>query len=263
MAGLAASSLYHYTSFEALQGILNTRGFWPQLAMEEMPVLGPSTVLAVPMVCFCDIRLTQVGDHIKHYQPYAIGLTKYWAKRASINPVMYLEHGSQASNTIASTIGLHWKKYDSSAKALKLDDLSRETLKESLKFLCFCKRSTGRRWNKIAKEFDPDRIIRFYDEREWRFVSSKDLHSQGAVIPLNYHVAVPGRPFDWDGIDRWNEELRQNPLSFTGVDISHIVVRDESEVQELIDTVKWTALFNSEQQFVRRIRVYSEIEEDY
>ena len=78
---LSASALFHFTdTFEKLINIFKT-AFRPQYCLEDWYEIYPDLrgrlyMSAVPMVCFCDIPLSQIGEHIKDYGSYAIGLSK-------------------------------------------------------------------------------------------------------------------------------------------------------------------------------------------
>lgn len=47
-----------------------------------------------PMVSFCDIPLSLAKDQIEKYGSYAIGMTKEWGIKNSLNPVVYIEKDS-------------------------------------------------------------------------------------------------------------------------------------------------------------------------
>ncbi len=86
MSLISSDTLFHFTSSIAnLTGILENE-FKPHLSVEQfghvLQHLPGSTHIesesGIPMVCFCDIPLSQVGTHMDHYGPYAIGLNKSW-----------------------------------------------------------------------------------------------------------------------------------------------------------------------------------------
>lgn len=119
---ISATSLFHYTSgrLPAIKGILETSfrvsyiketnpqiighfGNSGRLSMVFMPrnagVNYPGVRYQhIPMVCFCDIRLSTVTDHLYTYgfdagdttnRAYDIGLTKTWGQKNGLNPVLY------------------------------------------------------------------------------------------------------------------------------------------------------------------------------
>ena len=79
--------LFHFTTKESLYEILNST-FKVSYAREK--IIGPKLKreFGVPMVSFCDLRLSELKAHINKYGNYGIGLTKEWANRNGLNPVM-------------------------------------------------------------------------------------------------------------------------------------------------------------------------------
>lgn len=73
MSTLSANTLFHFTrTRETLINILKTR-FYPRLSLEEnffFSKMGDK--IAYPMVCFCDIPLSQIKNHTNSYGKYAI-----------------------------------------------------------------------------------------------------------------------------------------------------------------------------------------------
>src|SRR5437660_12748311 len=90
---LSANSLFHFTgSLENLLNILREE-FRPRFCLENFNLLQSAALdeeeleWALPMVCFCDLPLSQTGFHLSVYGDYGIGLTKEWGKRNGIAPV--------------------------------------------------------------------------------------------------------------------------------------------------------------------------------
>ena len=50
--------------------------------------------VAIPVVCFCDIPLSRISDHIGFYGNFGIGLTKEWAMSNGLNPLLYVSSTS-------------------------------------------------------------------------------------------------------------------------------------------------------------------------
>lgn len=91
MKTLSSSTLLHYTErVEYLYDILEN-DFSPRICIEKLNPFSRSEI-AIPMKCFCDIPLSQVGDHTKQYGEYGIGLTKEWGKKKGISPVFYFNN---------------------------------------------------------------------------------------------------------------------------------------------------------------------------
>ena len=103
----SANTLLHFTrNAENLINIL-IDGFYPRCCMENLEFIYnhgtdqlATTGFAIPMVCFCDIPLSQISNHVEKYGGYALGLSKEWGESNGINPVMYELPNSNAIETI-------------------------------------------------------------------------------------------------------------------------------------------------------------------
>ena len=105
MPVISSNTLFHFTpKIERLKKIL-LNGFRPNYCMENLDaiqkkgeaVLNP---LAIPMVCFCDLPLSQISKHCVHYGNYGLGMKKDWAKDYGISPVIYVYQDAQILDEI-------------------------------------------------------------------------------------------------------------------------------------------------------------------
>ena len=84
------SSLFHFTKkLDVLKSILRT-GIIPNFCKEDLSYEDRKRTIGVQMVSFCDIPLTRTSDFKKRYGEFAIGLSKEWAIRNQINPILYV-----------------------------------------------------------------------------------------------------------------------------------------------------------------------------
>jgi hypothetical protein len=162
---VSASTLFHFTdTFEKLRGILNSN-FHPKYCLENWQGTFPPPEdrlgqVAVPMVCFCDIPLSQIGDHIKDYGNYALGLSKEWARKMRLNPVIYLNPGSLVIEYIIAM----FRATATMVVTGKSADLKRSA--RSVELLAFTKPYEGV-LTRVGRE-QQQKV--FYNEREWRYV---------------------------------------------------------------------------------------------
>ena len=89
MGIVSANTLFHFTSkLDYLEGILES-DFIPRYNLEDINLAGRSIKIAFPMVCFCDIPLSSISEHLDKYGQYAIGMSINWANKNGLNPVLY------------------------------------------------------------------------------------------------------------------------------------------------------------------------------
>jgi hypothetical protein len=70
-------TLFHFTkNVEFVKNIL-LDGFWPRYCLEDLSwYVFDVGYVAFPMVCFCDIPLSRINEHVGFYGEYGIGVTK-------------------------------------------------------------------------------------------------------------------------------------------------------------------------------------------
>ncbi|WP_418425340.1 abortive infection system antitoxin AbiGi family protein [Alistipes sp.] len=158
MSTLSANTLFHFTrSKDTLINILKTR-FYPRLCLEEIIIGTKSAKIAFPMVCFCDIPLSQIGNHASTYGKYAIGLKKEWAIKNGITPILYTHSTSLLCDNLRENLN--------DVRGKKSDNLFFNLI-YTAGFIKPYSSSLSIKKKKIQ-------VIN-YNEREWRYIPPKSI----------------------------------------------------------------------------------------
>jgi len=185
-------------------------------------------LFGMPMVCFCDIPLSKIHNHIKNYGNYAIGLSKEWAVAHQINPVMYLVPNSFMTIGLANSLStslLIAEGHISESNQHGKDSCSSIT-NDLMNIVLSSKPYEG-------KSLKDGHEIRFYDEREWRYIPPiKEIFP---AIPL---LLTKSSYDDEKSSQIFTKQLEQFKLSFSPNDIKYIIVHDEDEILETIDKIQ-------------------------
>lgn len=208
---ISTNSIIHYTkSLQNLKGILS-EGFRIKYCLESTSNTTKAILQgAFPMVCFCDIPLSKVKNHLDSYGCYGIGLTKEWAFTNKLNPVLYLEKNSTLLDKIARQV-----------KRTKNEngEFEQEWLSNFIHICAFTKNYEGELNHKRVK----GKIYRFYDEREWRYVPTREV--LGELVPdvITSDSYLKQKT-------KCNEFLSKVKLHFKFDDISYIIVKKEDDI---------------------------------
>ena len=185
MSIISANTLFHFTKKNALLAILET-GFRPSYCREQFNLADPGDntipdLCYVPMVCFCDIPLSQIEQHVKEYgefgKGYGIGLSVEWGLENDISPVTYVPvRNTEASQISTSIYTLHQNILSFLAFSIGVPNAGEDQKvlppykrllyqinPELLLLMAYLKPYKGEQNGKPRK---------FYDEKEWRYVPS-------------------------------------------------------------------------------------------
>lgn len=211
-------SLFHFTkNMEILKAVLK-EGFWPRYCLEDVKWQGreQNDFIAYPMVCFCDIPISRISEHVKFYGDFGIGLTKEWGAKNNLNPVFYFSgdnpvHG--AIKNLTNAVG-------------DLEDIKKKSSYESVRYiLAYSKPTKGRMILSGETELKD-----FYQESEWRFVPQhKEVKD---FLSLDDYKSE-------DILSASNEKTnRLCRLKFSPKDVKYIFVPKDSEIPAIMNFIQ-------------------------
>lgn len=207
----SANILFHYTrSIDNLIGIIEN-GFEHRPVRENLSIRGfTESLFSIPgvvrfefvwhMVCFCDVPLRDVHDHIEQYGSYGLGLDKEWGIVKGITPVRYIHYYTpdihDGKFMLSLTLRSKLSKYHNSLIFIIADMLKQNNEIDSFEIEDF--ENLPEKAQKVIAQLDvemrdilnhihnaggflksyrgpwKDRVTKntiervFYDEREWR-----------------------------------------------------------------------------------------------
>ena len=247
---ISANTLFHFTPTKRSLMAILSNGLYVRYCLENYESLvSGEAELVLPMTCFCDIPLSQVKRHSSTYGTYAIGLTKSWGMKNGVNPVIYTYPNSTTSMLLDQIVDDIENFFD-----VKEEEVPRRNSKEILKplqddsLLYFDKIVELRRnlghFIKFIKPYEGkfyrgndylEKPVRFYEEREWRFVPPMDLFVKSVLKDSYkgeyYKDLVKRRAI--------NIKLASHlKLNFDPSDIRFIIVEKESEIPDLLSEME-------------------------
>lgn len=219
---LYPTTLFHFTNKESLYSILNSN-FNISYAREKL--IGPNNFreFAVPMVSFCDLKLSEL-KYFLNYGKFGIGLTKEWANRNKLSPVMYINrHCDLMDNLITGINGIygHLGLVDNMTQ---FNNLNKSYL-NIMNTYRYIKNYEGELWRHGKLE---DENYRFADEREWRFVPKLETESVPPFVAITKIKTTEQKK-------EFNRKINHLKLLFTPEDIKYLVVENENDITDLIN----------------------------
>jgi hypothetical protein len=237
-SSLHPNSIFHFTSFSGVKGILESSTFLPSYSREVL--LGPKTIhrreFGIPLVCFCDIRLADLHKHMFAYGSFGIGLTKVWATNNNISPVTYLsEKGDFLPTYLEAQQDLGQYVLNQPAGHPLV-----ATHHKFFSALDYAKNyeSTLYRHNK-----PPRHNFRFADEREWRYIAR--------IAPLFPAQIAATRINSKKKKSNENKTVSHLGLQFQAQDVTFIVVKGESSISNMIRVIERTNFSDIEKSMLK------------
>ncbi len=214
---ISTNSIIHYTdSFKTLNSIL-IEGFKITYCSEKLKLGSSGSSAAHPIISFCDIPLSDSKQHFDAYGKYGIGLSKQWAMKKGVNPVLYIDKNSLFARSLYELIKER-RKNDS--------NLTAKQKIEILQIKAYAKNYSGPLKRKSAK--NPN--YKFYDEREWRLVPKKEEMN-------NAPFSISPSDFIKDKA-KYNSKIADCRFRFEVKDISYIILKSTTEIPDMVNFLR-------------------------
>lgn len=221
-----ATTLFHFTkNAENLYGILKNC-FYPRMVQEDVSWLGhggDSKSFAFPMVCFCDIPLSRIEDHVAFYGGFGLGLTREWAIKNQLNPIFYISRSSPIGNGVLEMLHTVIAADQEQNKKAKAENKKHEITKawfSAMHVLSHMKPLNGQ-IVVAGKPVNKD----FYLESEWRFVP----------VVKESEVLTEASFADTALLEATNKRLQtESCLRFAPNDVRYIFVPTDSDIPRLV-----------------------------
>lgn len=219
---LSSNSIIHFTNEKEILKNILADNFKISFCKESISLSSNKpTVFYVPMVSFCDIPFSEIKYHIDSYGDYGIGLTKEWAERMGLNPVLYMNSKSLLAANIKKLLHDLIKLKIADSTALDIDQI-----KAALDLYRYTKNYEGVLHRKDPKK--SKRKYRFSDEREWRYVPAMEQLSIFLGTEENFEKNEA----------EFLDAVKDLRLSFEPNDIKYIIIKDESEIHEFMSHLR-------------------------
>ncbi|QHS14526.1 abortive infection system antitoxin AbiGi family protein [Shewanella sp. Arc9-LZ] len=213
-------TLFHFTkNVDFLKDILKN-GFWPRYCLEDVRwYSGNESQSAYPIVCFCDIPLSRVDEHVDFYGRFGIGVTKSWALSHNLSPVIYINEGSPQHLSIKKLFG----------KNLVDEGFYKDASDDINNLMTHIKPIEGRMF--VHGKF----ILKdFYQENEWRFAVN------GKYSDLKINAFLYEKHFQNNNILDLQNKLSKETYSLkvSPTDIKYLFVDSDSDIPDLINFIQ-------------------------
>ncbi len=239
----SANTLFHFESRpEYLFSIIEKMAIVPRYCVEDVDYLDIGMEeIAYPMLCFCDINLHKIQEHMDFYGQYGIAFSKQWGISKGIQPIQYVNPSSILRHDFTEA-------FQSSMNDAR-ESAAQDYLQSHMYYLKPIQGTMQRNGKSVLKNFT--------DECEWRFipdVSQRDLPQ--AITQTDIYSR-----------SRLNETIafcEDCWLKFEAEDIKYIILQSYDEFEQVVATTAEKALSSKvETQLISKILVWPEVKGDF
>ena len=197
--------------------------------------------IAYPMICFCDITVHKLGEHMNLYGKYGIAFSKSWGIRKGIQPLQYVNKHSILCKDFSQA-------FKTSIKDEK-EDPATNFLLTQMYYMKPIEGSMPRDGKSITKNFT--------DECEWRYIPNISLIDLPQVVTENDMASI-------DVLNRTISETDDVWLKFDFDDIKYIILPTNSDFEKLCECLD--ATINDEairRKLISKTIIWDEAKEDF
>jgi len=231
---LSSETLFHFTSdFTTLELILRN-GFQARYIYEKLP--GRKLAYLTKTICFCDIPLGLIKEHVNWYGAYGIGINRPIAKEYGFSPVLYLHSKSPNYKKGSSRKTQNWF--------------------ENFSFTNYLKQIRGKQMFINDNNSPFWKWKTFYNEREWRyFPTDKNIE----IIQYSNEMDLENRRKNLNE----KEKTKLPYLHFDPNWIEYILIKDSKELNKLINILKTDKYKDYYDSLLTKVITFEQIQKDF
>ena len=251
----SANVLFKFmTDLKYLKEILTNKAIIPRYyeeCIEYMEVDGLEKIV-FPMVCFCDINVSRLSEHVEYYGKFGIGLNKEWGIEKGVQCINYINSNSAIRKDFTH---IFTKAYNENMEDSNFEEYNNYLLSN----LLFMKPIVG----KMLRNGKYDNK-NFTDEKEWRYIPKiNDTDKIQLIIPPIY----VGNPNVYNTYSQGLKSLKHLWLTFEYDDIEYLMVSTKNDRKELIDFIVNDKAINCDiiekYELISKVIVYNVINKDW
>lgn len=250
MGSFRTSSVFRFTrDYELLRKILRD-GIIPNFCEEDLSFGEQKFYVGIPMASFCDIPIMLLDEHTSRYGNYGLALSKEWAIKQGITPVMYV-----ANDIVLQSVFYHhhqnqrtleWFHKEVGQPALTQDNQVLRLLspKEYYSFLnTMEEHSINTHIIGYLKKYIGEyksKPINNYEENEWRYLVPDEKETKWFWTQDEYRSwRFPNEDYSADKPSP-SAALKSHTLRFSYNDVRYILLKDDEFKARMIDFIKKT-----------------------
>ncbi len=239
----SANTLFRFfTDPKYLFGTIEKQALIPRYYGENIDYLNIGYhQIYYPMICFCDITIHRLSEHLDVYGRYGIAFSKTWGVDHGIQPLQYVNEKSILCNDFSKAFKFAIDNESDTPEA--------NFLLTQMYYMKPIEGNMPRNGKYIFKNFT--------DECEWRFIPNV------ADIELPQVVTED----DAASIGKLNDTINENNccwLEFDYSDIKYIIIPDESELADVCDVIECSVKDKEiQRKLISKIILWSDAKEDF
>lgn len=212
----SADTLFHFMDkLDYLLEIIEKDALIPRYCVETVDYLDIIYhEIAYPMLCFCDINLHKIDNHMSFYGGYGIAFSKQWGIEKGIQPIQYVNRYSHLKSDFTDAF--------ETAINSNYTDKVQDFILTQMYFLKPIEGDMPRNGGIEHKNFT--------DECEWRYIPNVSMEKFPSVLTGS---GIAQRKTLNDGI-RYEEKLW---LKFEVKDIKYIIIQNRKEFESVVDLI--------------------------
>lgn len=253
----SANTLFRFfTKLTYLENALQHRALMPRYYGEDVRYLDIGLdEISYPMVCFCDINIHRLRDHIAMYGGYGIAFSKVWGIKAGIQPLQYINAYSPLRKDLTCAFNEAMKRgseYHDGEDGFAGDVTAAENyLLSQMMFLKPIIGKMPRNHEYITRNFT--------DECEWRYIPDTTKVDLPQVVVEEDKAAVPLLNKTLQ-----SENCKSCWLKFEYSDIKYIILPRQDSFAELCAILdRNVESLNIKRQLISKVIIWEDAKEDF